>query len=218
MIKQRVKEILAELPSHVQLIAATKGRNPSEILDAVEAGVSIIGENYVQEAEQKFAVIGNKVKWHLIGHLQKNKVKKAVRIFDLIETLDSLELAQLIDKECSHLGKVMPVFIEVNIAAESQKNGVMPEELEGFVKKVRKFKNIKLDGLMTMGPFLEDAELLRPYFSRARELFVQNKELVGWKSLSMGMSSSYKVAIEEGANIVRLGTIIFGERQGGVVL
>ncbi len=123
MIKQNVDQILSELPDGVQLVAAVKARAPEEILEAVESGVKILGENYVQEAERIYEIIGNKAKWHFIGHLQKNKVKKTVKLFDMIETVDSLELAREIDKRCAQIGKVMPVLVEINSGREEQKSG-----------------------------------------------------------------------------------------------
>lgn len=216
MIRENVKKILDELPDGVILVAAAKTRTPEEILEAIEAGVQIIGENYVQEAERAYEVIGNRAKWHMIGHLQKNKVKKAVRIFDMIETVDSVKLAKEIDKQCKKIGKVMPVLVEVNSGEEPQKSGVMPDEVVDLVKEISKFENIKVEGLMTMGPLLDDPEELRPYFRKTRELFEKIRDMdipnVEMKYLSMGMSDSYKVAIEEGANMVRIGTKIFGPR------
>jgi len=215
-IKENVVSLLREIPSGVIVVAAAKGRTPQEIMEAIEGGIEIVGENYVQEAEKAFSVIGRKVKWHFIGHLQRNKVKKAVEIFDLIETVDSVELAREIDKRCSRIGKVMPVFCEINIAKEKSKSGVYPEEVEELVRQISSLKNIKVEGLMTMGPFFEDPEKLRPYFRKTKEIFenIREKRIprVEMKYLSMGMSSSYKVAIEEGANIVRIGTKIFGPR------
>ncbi len=216
MIRENVKKILDELPDGVILVAAAKTRTPEEILEAIEAGVQIIGENYVQEAERAYEVIGNRAKWHMIGHLQKNKVKKAVRIFDMIETVDSVKLAKEIDKQCKKIGKVMPVLVEVNSGEEPQKSGVMPDEVVDLVKEISQFENIKVEGLMTMGPLLDDPEELRPYFRKTRELFERIRDMdipnVEMKYLSMGMSDSYKVAIEEGANMVRIGTKIFGPR------
>jgi len=217
MIKENVKKIMSELPEGVLLVAAAKTRTPEEILEAIEAGVQIIGENYVQEAEKAFEVIGNRAEWHMIGHLQTNKAKKAVRIFDMIETVDSIKIAKAIDKECKKLDKVMPVLIEVNSAEEPQKAGVMPDEVISFIKDISQLENIKIKGLMTMGPFVDDPEELRPYFRRTKELFEKIRDMdipnVEMKYLSMGMSDSYRVAIEEGANMVRIGTKIFGPRH-----
>ncbi|MCF7895624.1 MAG: YggS family pyridoxal phosphate-dependent enzyme, partial [Candidatus Omnitrophica bacterium] len=156
------------------------------------------------------------VKWHFIGHLQKNKVRKAVKIFDMIETLDSLALAEIINKESERIKKVMPVLIEVNSASEPQKFGIFPDEVLEFKEKVSRLPHLQVCGLMTMGPFIRDSEKIRPYFRKTKEIFdqIKNKNQGNqWKYLSMGMSSSYKVALEEGANIVRVGTAIFGPRQ-----
>ena len=164
MIKQNVEQILIELPDGVELVAAAKARTPEEILQAVEAGIKIIGENYVQEAERAYTVAGKRAQWHLIGHLQRNKVKKAVNIFDMIETVDSVEIAKEIDKRCAQIGKVMPVLIEINSGREKQKAGVFPEEAEELVREIANLPNIKLMGLMTMGPRLGNPEDARPYF------------------------------------------------------
>jgi pyridoxal phosphate enzyme (YggS family) len=216
MIKENVINILSELPPGVELVAAAKTRKPAKVLEAIEAGISIIGENYVQEAEDAYEVVGNRARWHFIGHLQSNKVKKAVTIFDMIETVDSLKIAAEIDKHCSRLGKVMPVLIEINSGREEQKSGVLPEDAERLVKDISSLKNIRVEGLMTMGPRFGDPEDSRPYFSETRSLFNEIKGLslanIDMKYLSMGMTNSYKVALEEGANIVRIGSKIFGER------
>jgi hypothetical protein len=216
-IERNVKAILAELPPGVELVAAAKGRTPEEILQAVQAGVKIVGENYVQEALAAYQVIGSQVKWHFIGHLQRNKVKKAIEIFDMIETLDSLPLAEEIEKRCRQKEKIMPVLVEVNSGREPQKYGVLPEDVENFVRQLSSFSHLRVLGLMTMGPALGDPEEARPYFQETRRLFEQLKSLslpqVEMKYLSMGMSNSYQVAIEEGANLVRLGTKLFGPRQ-----
>ncbi|MCD6232153.1 YggS family pyridoxal phosphate-dependent enzyme [Candidatus Aerophobetes bacterium] len=220
-IKDNVKELLEKIPQNVILVAAAKTRTPEEILEAIDAGIQIIGENYVQEAEKAFALIGRRVKWHFIGHLQKNKVKKAVKMFDLIETLDSFELAKEIDKRCANLNKIMPVLCEINIAKEKTKSGVYPEEVETLLKSISPLKYVKVKGLMTMGPRFGDPEEARPYFKKTKEIFERIKKMnipnIEMKYLSMGMSNTYQVAIEEGANIIRIGTKIFGERiyRGG---
>jgi pyridoxal phosphate enzyme (YggS family) len=216
MIKENLKKILEELPEGVKLVGAAKTRTPDEVLEAIDAGLKIIGENYVQEAEKAFEAVGAKVRWHLIGHLQSNKAKKAVKIFDVIETVDSMKLARAIDKACQNMGKVMQVLIEVNSGEEPQKAGVMPEDGISLVRDMSELKNIKIMGLMTMGPFAGDPEDARPYFHKTRKLFEEIKALnlpgVEMKYLSMGMSNSYRVALEEGANMVRIGTKLFGER------
>ncbi len=217
MIAENVKKILEELPEGVALVAAAKTRTPEEILQAAEAGVKIIGENYVQEAQKAFEMVGHEVKWHFIGHLQRNKVKKAVKIFDMIETLDSIELAAEIDKRCLRIGKTMPVLIEINSGKEKQKFGVWPEDAEGLIREASKFKNIHIQGLMTMGPAFGDPEDARPYFIKTKGLFDKIKALdipgIEMKFLSMGMTNSFRVAIQEGANMVRIGTRIFGHRE-----
>ena len=217
VIEENVKKILEELPPGVELEAAAKTRTPEEILQAAEAGVRIFGENYVQEALAAINVVGHRAKWHFIGHLQRNKVKKAVEIFDMIETVDSLELAREIEKRCGQQEKIMPVLIEINSGKEPQKFGVLPEDAEELIREISALKNIKIQGLMTMGPMFGDPENARPYFVETRNLFERVKGLnlpgVEMKHLSMGMTNSYRVAIEEKANIVRIGTKIFGTRE-----
>lgn len=217
MIREQVKNLLAELPEGVLLVGAAKTRTPEEILEAVEAGLEIVGENYVQEAEKVFDKVGHRVKWHMIGHLQTNKVKKAVAVFDMIETVGSMKLAGEIDKACARAGRVMPVLIEINSGEEAQKSGVDPDEAVSLIRAMSSLKNIRIMGLMTMGPFVGDPEESRPYFRRTREIFEVLKSMkppdVEMKYLSMGMSNSYKVALEEGANMIRIGTKLFGERQ-----
>jgi pyridoxal phosphate enzyme (YggS family) len=217
MIKENVSKILEELPEGVSLVGAAKTRTPKEILEAVEAGLEIIGENYVQEAERAFQIVGGKVKWHMIGHLQSNKANKAVRVFDMIETVDSIKLARAIDRACGKIDKVMPILMEINSGEESQKAGVLPEDAISLARDMSGLNNIKLMGLMTMGPFAGDPEDSRPYFQKTKKLFEELKERglpgVEMKYLSMGMSNAYKVALEEGANVVRIGTKLFGERE-----
>jgi pyridoxal phosphate enzyme (YggS family) len=216
-IKQNVSQILSELPEGVQLVAAAKTVGPTEILEAVEAGVKIIGENYVQEAEGVYEVVGSRARWHLIGHLQRNKVKKAVQLFDMIETVDSGQIAQEIDKRCAQIGKLMPVLVEINSGHEEQKTGVLPEDAEVLIREISELRNIKVVGLMTMGPRFGNPEDSRHYFTETRRVFDLIKGLnlphVEMKYLSMGMSNSYKIALEEGANIVRIGSRLFGQRD-----
>ncbi|MCM8830369.1 MAG: YggS family pyridoxal phosphate-dependent enzyme [Candidatus Omnitrophica bacterium] len=215
-IKENVKRILKEVPENVIVIAATKGRSVEEIKEAIDAGIRIIGENYVQEAEKKFREIGKTVNWHFIGHLQRNKVGKVLNIFDCIETVDSFLLAKEIDKYAGKKGIILPVFIEINSGREPQKSGVFPEDTEKFISELSELKNIKIEGLMTMGPLVNNPEDIRYYFRLTKELFDKIKEKrlpnVNMKYISMGMSDTYRVAIEEGANIVRIGSVIFGQR------
>jgi len=217
MIREQVKKLLEELPEGVLLVGAAKTRSPDEILEAIEAGLEIVGENYVQEAERAFEKIGHRAKWHMIGHLQTNKAKKAVAVFDMIETVSSMRLAEEIDKACAKAGKVMPVLVEINSGEEEQKSGVNPDEAVNLIRAMSSLKNIRIMGLMTMGPFGGDPEESRPYFRKTKKIFDALKAMdlpaVEMKYLSMGMSNSYRVALEEGANMVRIGTKLFGERS-----
>lgn len=215
-IRENVKAILAEVPKDVCVVAAAKTREPAEILEAIDAGICIIGENYVQEAERAYREIGSRAQWHFIGHLQKNKVKKAVEISDMIETVDSLEIAQEIDKRCAQAGKIMPVLIEINSGREPQKAGVFPEDALRLIEKLSALKYLHVMGLMTMGPLTGKPEDYRPYFKETARLFKELKNhaipRVEMKYLSMGMTDSYQIALEEGANIIRIGSKIFGPR------
>jgi len=215
-IGENVRKLLAELPAGVKLVAAAKTKTPAEIREALEAGIHIIGENYVQEAEAAYREIGHQAEWHYIGHLQKNKVKKAIEIFDMIETVDSLELAAEIDKRCAQFNKTMPILVEINSGRETQKSGVLPEDAEKLIREISRLKNVRVAGLMTMGALTDRTEDSRPFFKETKKLFdsIQKMDIPGteMRYLSMGMSSSYRTAIEEGANMVRIGTLIFGER------
>ena len=215
-IRDNVRQILSQIPKNVVVVAAAKTRNAKEILQAIDGGIRHIGENYLQESREVIQEIGNKASWHFIGHIQKNKVKYIVPIFDMIETVDSVGLAEMINAQAAKIGKTMPVLIEINCAEEPQKAGVLPGEAPELIETISKLKNIRVQGLMTMGPFLDDPEGLRPYFKNTRALFEQlgseKIENVDMKHLSMGMSDSYLIAIEEGATMVRIGTRIFGER------
>ncbi len=217
MIKENVARILKELPDNVMLEVAAKTRNAREISEAIDAGVKIIGENYVQEAIGVIGQVKEKAEWHLIGHLQRNKVKKAIDAFDMIESVDSLRLAREIDKHCSARNKLMPVLIEINSGEEEQKTGVYPRDIIPLIKEISSLEFVKVKGLMTMGPRFGDPEESRPYFRTAREIFEQVKGIqlpnVEMKYLSMGMTNSYKVAIEERSNLVRIGSKIFGQRR-----
>jgi len=216
-IAANVKRILEALPPGVILVAAAKMRTPEEVEEALRAGVTRVGHNYVQEAERMIPAIEEKARWHMIGHLQKNKVKKAVRLFDMIETVDSWSLAELIDRRCAEIGKTMPVLVEVNIGREASKTGVLPDEVDDLVRRVSDLQHLHVQGLMTMGPRFGNPEGARPYFQATKAAFDRlaraNLPNVEMRYLSMGMSNSYQVAIEEGANMVRLGTVLFGERQ-----
>lgn len=218
MIRDNVKRIIEELPQGVELVAVIKGRSPDDILSVIDAGIKALGVNYVKDARNLFPLVDRKVNWHYIGiaSLEKHDLlrRKYLEIFDMIETIESIELAKELDNKCANIGKIMPILIEVNIAKEPQKSGVIPEELEGIVREISSLRYVKIMGLMTMGPLVDDPEKLRPYFREMKRLFdyitfrLPNIEM---RYLSMGMSNSYKVAIEEGANIVRIGTKLFEE-------
>jgi pyridoxal phosphate enzyme (YggS family) len=216
MIAANVARILEELPPGIELVAAAKSQPANKVLEAVAAGIRIIGENYVQDAVAHFAAIGSRVRWHFIGHLQKNKAKKAAEIFDMIETVDSQELGAELDKRCAALGKVLSVLVEVNSGREPQKSGVFPEGVESLVRELAAFGNLRVEGLMTMGPFEGDPEDARPYFRETRAVFdalkARSEPGVSMSRLSMGMTNSYRVALEEGATMLRIGTKIFGPR------
>jgi pyridoxal phosphate enzyme (YggS family) len=217
-IKQNVAELIAGLPDGVELVAAAKGRPPQEVLEAVHAGIQIIGENYVKEAKEAYELVGRRAKWHFIGTLRTHNVRKAaLEIFDMIESVDSLEIAREIGRKCAQIGKIMPVLIEVNSGKEPQKSGVFPEDAERLVTEIASLGNITVTGLMTMGPHFGNPEGSRPHFAETRKTFERIRGLklpnVEMKYLSMGMTNSYKVALEEGANIIRIGTKIFGERD-----
>ncbi|MFO7996636.1 MAG: YggS family pyridoxal phosphate-dependent enzyme [Dehalococcoidia bacterium] len=218
LIKRNVASLLAELPDGVELVAAAKTRTPEEVLEVVQAGVKIIGENYVKDAKAAYELVGERAKWHFIGTFQKHNIRtKVLGMFDMIESVDSLETAREIDRRCAQIGKVMPILVEVNSGREPQKSGVLPEDVEQLVREISWLRNVKISGLMTMGPHLGSPEDSRPYFVETKKIFEKVKTLelpnVEMKYLSMGMTNSYKVALEEGANIIRIGTKIFGERD-----
>jgi pyridoxal phosphate enzyme (YggS family) len=218
-IRQNITELLGQVPDGVEVVAAAKARAPEEVLEAVQAGIQIVGENYVKEAKEAYELVGRKAQWHFIGTLQKHNIRrKAMEIFDMIESVDSLETAREIHTKCGQIGKIMPILIEVNSGREPQKSGVFPESVEQLVRKISNLKNIKVMGLMTMGPRFGNPEDSRPYFVETRKVFERIRGLklpnVEMRYLSMGMTNSYNVALEEGANIIRIGTKIFGERVG----
>jgi pyridoxal phosphate enzyme (YggS family) len=210
-------------PALVKLVAVSKTHATETLRRAIEAGVQDLGENRVQEADEKISELGREsARWHLIGHLQANKARRAVALFDVIHSLDSVSLARRLERLCEELGREeLPVLIQVELGNEATKSGVSEQELPELVKAVKGCSSLRLVGLMTLPPFLEDVELVRPYFRRLRELRDRLHERGAFASgegeLSMGMSHDYGVAIEEGATIVRVGTAIFGERRAGAV-
>ncbi len=217
VIRENVRRILGELPEGTQLVAVGKGQSPENLMAAVEGGAQIIGENYLQEAERAYEFVGRLAQWHFIGHLQKNKVKRAVELFNMIETVDTLELAREIEKRCAQAEKLLPVLIEVNSAREENKSGVFPENIVTLAREISGLTHLRLSGLMTMGPAVSQPEESRQYFALTRGIFDELARLdlpnTEMKYLSMGMTDSYRVAIEEGANLVRIGKGIFGGRR-----
>ena len=212
-IRKNAERLLATLPANVTLVAAVKGRTVEQVREVILAGVMHIGHNYVQEAEAMRPLLLESVQWHLIGHLQTNKAKKGVELFDLVETVDSLRLARELDRRCAAVGRTMPVLIEVNSGSEEAKSGVLPENLDELLEGLSVLEHLSVQGLMTMGPRLGNPEDSRPYFRATRAAFERlaraGLAYVEMRVLSMGMSNSYLIAIEEGATMVRLGTLLF---------
>ena len=199
-------------PQEIKLVAVSKTHGAITVKEAIAAGARAFGENKVQEAEGKILEIGRgAADWHLIGHLQSNKARKAVRLFDVVHSLDSLELAERLERICEAEGREkLSVFVQVDLAKEATKNGVEEKDLPELVEFLRRAKHLKFDGLMILPPFFEDLEKARPFFRRLREI---RDAVCPGGELSMGMSHDFTVAIEEGATLVRVGTAIFGERR-----
>ena len=198
------------------VVAAAKGQGLEKIQEAIQAGIRIIGHNYIQEADREAPLNDTAVKIHMIGHLQKNKVTKAVELFDVIETVDDLALASALERRASAAGRTIEVMIQVNLAREPQKSGVAEENLEELVFAIRQLSSLKLIGMMTMPPFFDDPDRARPFFVRLRKL---REKLIAsgilapeMKELSMGMTGDFEAAVEEGATLVRIGTALFGSR------
>jgi pyridoxal phosphate enzyme (YggS family) len=219
-IMERISEVAARTgrdAASIRLLAAAKSQDVELIRAAIVAGVSLIGENYVQEAMAMKARIPEPAEWHMIGHLQRNKARNAVGLFDLIESLDSIALARELDKEGCKAGKRVRTFIEVNLAGEESKTGIAGNQVFLLLQEAAKLANLTVEGLMTVPPFRENPEDVRPYFRELRELLCRMQERrlpnMDLKELSMGMSQDYEVAIEEGATIVRIGTALFGPRK-----
>ncbi|MDP2945492.1 MAG: YggS family pyridoxal phosphate-dependent enzyme [Atribacterota bacterium] len=217
IINEKIKKAALKAnrnPEEIKLVAVTKTATIEQIKEAINAGVKIIGENKVQEAKEKYQILTADTEWHLVGHLQTNKVKYAIEIFDCIQTVDSIKLAKEIDKRSLQFGKTTNVLVEVNVSGEESKYGIKPEEVEPFLKEISEFSRIRVRGLMTIAPIEEDKEEVRPYFRKLRELSkeIKSKNIKNVKMdyLSMGMTDDFEVAIEEGANMVRIGRGIFG--------
>jgi pyridoxal phosphate enzyme (YggS family) len=215
------RRIREAVPEHVTVLLACKKRTPDEVAALIEAGATDLGHNYVQEAEAMIDGLGPaafQARWHLIGPLQKNKINKALRLVDMVQTVNSADQARAISERAERIGKTVSVLIEVNSGREPQKTGIMPDYSAALelARAIAEQPALKLEGLMTMGPFLDDPEGLREPFRTTRELFerLREEEIPGSdiRTLSMGMSDSYEVAIEEGSTMIRLGTVVFGAR------
>jgi pyridoxal phosphate enzyme (YggS family) len=204
-------------PLSIKLMAVTKTVPPERILKAIEAGLTMLGENYVQEAKDKIAAIGDHAQWHMIGHLQTNKAKYAVKLFDCVHSVDRLELAQELDKRAGQIKRKLNVLIEVNVSKEESKSGTEKTQALELVRQVAHFPNLAVRGLMTMAPYSDNPENSRPYFKALRDLRddINRANIAGisMEELSMGMTDDFEVAIEEGATIIRIGRAIFGKRQ-----
>ncbi|MCX8044468.1 MAG: YggS family pyridoxal phosphate-dependent enzyme [Desulfobacterota bacterium] len=203
-------------PDTVRLVAVSKTVPVDRIREAIAAGVQILGENYVQEARTKIAVLGKAVAWHCIGHLQTNKAARAVELFDVIHTLDRIELAMALERAAEQKNKVIPVLVQVNVSGEQSKHGIAPVAAAELIRQVAPMRHLHIVGLMTIPPLLPNPEDVRPYFRALRqlrdELVTRIPTSLNLAELSMGMSSDFEVAIEEGATLVRVGTAIFGHR------
>jgi pyridoxal phosphate enzyme (YggS family) len=202
-------------PAAVTLMAVSKNQPPEMIRAAAEAGLTLFGENRVQEAKSKIGQCPGPLRWHMIGHLQSNKCRDAVSLFSMIQSVDSLPLAVEINKWASHFAKTMPVLLEINIAGESSKFGCSPERLLAELPQINALPRLEIHGLMTVAPFTPDPEKVRPVFRRLRELKGECEKILGapLPHLSMGMTGDFEVAVEEGATMIRLGTALFGPRR-----
>jgi len=204
-------------PQEITLVAVSKGVKADQIRQAIDSGQTIFGENYLQEAAEKILHLPQEISWHFIGHLQTNKARLAAELFDIVETVDRLKVAQALDKQAKSLKKKLSILVQVNTGKEKQKSGVFPEEAEQLIRLIAQTTDLRLIGLMTIPPYFADPENSRPYFKAlktlaerlaAQSLFADNNQV----ALSMGMSGDYQVAIEEGATIIRVGTALFGVR------
>jgi pyridoxal phosphate enzyme (YggS family) len=220
-IRQRIRQAAESCnrdADSVRLVTVSKTIAAEIVKEAIDAGVTILGENYVQEARDKFkALVQYPVSWHFIGHLQSNKAKYAVRLFDLIHSVDSLKLARELNKQAGKVDKIQQILLQVNISAEATKSGISTDEAPRLIAEISQLKNLSVKGLMTMPPYFYQPEKVQPFFAALRELRDQIKEQslpnVSLDELSMGMTGDFEVAIKEGATLVRIGTAIFGERQ-----
>ena len=222
-IKQRIAAAAARCnraPDSIKLLAVTKTVSPEGIGKAIDAGINALGENYIQEAKEKIAVIGPRAQWHMIGHLQTNKAKYAVNLFNYIHSVDRMDLARELDKRVRLTGHKLNILIEVNVSGEKTKNGIPADTAITLIKDVSSLENLSVRGLMTMAPYSDNPENSRPYFSELKNLqkSIIKEGITGiqMEELSMGMTDDFEIAIEEGATIVRIGRAIFGERKSQV--
>jgi len=217
ILRQRIRcacERVGRTPDEVTLLAVTKGQPPEVVKAAADLGQILFGENKVQEAKAKIPLCPGKLRWHFIGHLQSNKCRDAVELFKMIQSVDSLSLAQEIAKRAEQAARTMPVMLEVNVAGEANKFGYPPERLLAELKAINTLSRLEIQGIMTVPPWSPEAEKVRPYFRRLRELKMECEQILGipLPHLSMGMSNDFEVAIEEGSTMVRVGTALFGPR------
>lgn len=219
-IYQQIKiaaEKSGRLPQDIQLVAVSKRKSAQEIKEAFDCNQTVFGENYIQEAIEKISVLPHSINWHFIGPLQSNKTRLAVKYFDVIETVDRIKIARLLNKSADDAKKDIDILVQVNLSKEQQKAGIMEEDAEQFFRELLNFPRVKTRGLMTMPPYAKNPEQNRPFFNKLKQLsemleqknlFTTDKPVI----LSMGMSNDYKIAIEEGSTLVRIGTAIFGQR------
>jgi len=216
-VKERIEEAARRVyrdPNEIKLVAVSKTVEAARIKEAIEAGISILGENYVQEAQKKIEEIGHPVSWHFIGHLQSNKAKYAIRLFDMIHSIDSFPLAAELNRRAEQANQIIKVLIEVNLSKEATKFGTEEKMVMNLARGIQNLSHLSLEGLMTMPPYFDSPEMSRPYYVALRELKERMaKGGIPMKELSMGMSNDYEIAIEEGATYVRVGTAIFGARK-----
>jgi pyridoxal phosphate enzyme (YggS family) len=217
-INQRIKEACQRAgrdPQSVSLMVVSKGHPPETIRAAADLGLTLFGESKVQEAKVKIPLSPGRLRWHMIGHLQTNKCRDAVHLFNMIESVDSLRLAEEINSQAAKLAKTMPVLLQVNVAGESTKFGYPPQQLLADLERLNELPRLEIHGLMTIAPYSTGSEQVRPFFRQLRELKARCEEQLGapLAQLSMGMSGDYETAIEEGATLVRIGTALLGERR-----
>ncbi len=217
-VQQRIAAACARAnrdPSSVTLLAVTKTQSPEIVSEAARLGLTLFGENKVQEAKSKIPLCSGRLAWHMIGHLQSNKARDAVSLFSMIQSVDSLHLAEEINRRAEQASKTMPILLEVNIVGEASKFGYKPEQLLADFKQLNALPRLEIHGLMTVPPWTPSPERVRPVFRRLRELKLECEQILGapLPHLSMGMTGDFEVAIEEGASLVRIGTALFGERS-----